>query len=277
MTAPRGLGGVDAVDALLPGWVDVVAAGVTQLGSVPVLGVILAARYWLGARREGAVGLAALVAAHALTTAVKAVLALPRPPSVEWLVAAGGYGFPSGHALTATVVWGYLAVTLGRGERRTRRVGAAILVVAIALSRVVLGVHYVVDVVAGVATGLVLLAVLLRWARGSPLRAFGLAGTLAAVAALVAAGPTTALLLGVGIGAGATWRGIEIPASGPRGRGVAAMVGLGIGSAALLAAVYVAVASPALAFVAGGIVGAGVVGAPALPGWLVVATGSAAG
>ncbi len=63
-----------------------------------------------------------------------------------WLRAAvSGESFSSGHALTSTVIYGFVAYTLAR-----RWPGDTVL---IAFSRLYLGVHWPSDVVAGVAIG----------------------------------------------------------------------------------------------------------------------------
>jgi len=79
----------------------------------------------------------------------------------------GRYSFPSGHAVLsaalATMV-ALLAWQLLRGWRRSFAVGVcAAFAVLVALSRVVLGVHFLTDVVAGVAVGI---AVALAGSRG---------------------------------------------------------------------------------------------------------------
>jgi undecaprenyl-diphosphatase len=72
---------------------------------------------------------------------------------------AAGYSFPSGHALDATLLYGALLYLLWARLRQPRvvlplGVVAASWVALIALSRVVLGVHYPSDVEGGVALGL---------------------------------------------------------------------------------------------------------------------------
>jgi undecaprenyl-diphosphatase len=72
---------------------------------------------------------------------------------------AAGYSFPSGHALDATLLYGALLYLLWARLRRPfvvlpLGVVAAAWVALIALSRVVLGVHYPSDVEGGVALGL---------------------------------------------------------------------------------------------------------------------------
>ena len=74
------------------------------------------------------------------------------------------YSFPSGHALAATVFYGLLACYLwmragGTGQRAAVAIGAAAMVTLVAFSRLYLGVHFLTDVLAGVAEGLGWLAV----------------------------------------------------------------------------------------------------------------------
>jgi undecaprenyl-diphosphatase len=74
------------------------------------------------------------------------------------------YSFPSGHAMISTAAYGALAY-LAWSRLRTRRahlllvVGTAVLVGLIGFSRLYLGVHYLSDVLAGVAGGAFWLAV----------------------------------------------------------------------------------------------------------------------
>ncbi|WP_175416354.1 phosphatase PAP2 family protein [Natrinema versiforme] len=106
----------------------------------------------------------AVLAAIGLTTVLKSAIGLTRPPGA----AIGGYGFPSGHALGATVAYGLAADRLEIGSRRARVAVATIVVGTVAASRVVIGVHYPIDVVAGLLLGLgVLVAVRRLWSADS--------------------------------------------------------------------------------------------------------------
>jgi hypothetical protein len=71
-------------------------------------------------------------------------------------------GFPSGHAMTAVVVWGALLLVALPGVRRGARpwlvAATAVLVVAVGLTRLALGVHFVSDVLAGWVLGAAWLA-----------------------------------------------------------------------------------------------------------------------
>jgi undecaprenyl-diphosphatase len=91
-------------------------------------------------------------------TAVKVIVNRPRPEIDEPLIHAFGKSFPSGHAMSSVVTYGALLLVLLPALRRRGRlvayVSTAVLILAIGLSRLMLGVHYVSDVLGGWALGL---------------------------------------------------------------------------------------------------------------------------
>jgi membrane-associated phospholipid phosphatase len=88
---------------------------------------------------------------------VKGMVRRPRPELLDPVADAGGYSFPSGHAVCATVVaLTFLVVAwpvLRNGWRRTAVVAVVVVVVVTCVARLGLGVHYLTDVVAGVLLG----------------------------------------------------------------------------------------------------------------------------
>lgn len=192
----RGIGVVPVVQDALPDWSAVVFGLATQLGDPWFLVLTLVVLYWRlpTARRDTVLVAAMYLTGVGFYRSIKLLTAVPRPdrplldpaaapellrPLYEATAFSGGYGFPSGHATGSAVVFFGLAAVLPVSSRRRRYGVAAALVALIGFTRLALGLHYLVDVLAGFALGgaVVLFA----------LRGFGtrdrLAGTLAVAAA----------------------------------------------------------------------------------------------
>lgn len=247
----RGIGVVHLLRDGLPVWAVALFAGVTQLGDTWFLLLLGAFVYLSYGRRAGGFVLGTLFLGFAVTITLKAGLGLPRPPDELQSVAASGFGFPSGHAIGATVGWGALAIALDRvSTARRRAILAAVVIAVVAVSRVAIGVHYLVDVVAGIAVGLAVLGVARRVAPHSPLALFGLAGGGAALAVAVSgAALESVVLLGACGGAAMAWAAVE-PGDWPLDRtGWLAGVGMAVAVVVLLA-----VLAPLLAVGFGGAV-----------------------
>lgn len=97
-----------------------------------------------------------IVGQNALTRTIKELADRVRPdlnPIAETL----GPSFPSGHSATAAAFWAAAALVLGRGRPRLTRAllagGAVAIALGVAGSRVLLDVHWLSDVIAGVALG----------------------------------------------------------------------------------------------------------------------------
>lgn len=130
---------------------------ITDLGStvtvtiIPVLVTIIGLKRWraldvllydlcLG----GALGLSELL---------KYIFQRSRPLH-PWLASAGGYSFPSGHALLSMTLYGFLAYLIIRNTqwsrwRKPAVSGLLLIPLLVGISRVYLGVHYPSDVLAG--------------------------------------------------------------------------------------------------------------------------------
>jgi hypothetical protein len=128
-------------------------------------------------------------------------------PVFENTATATGYGFPSGHAIGTTLVWGGVGLVADRRSRRFRAAAVATVVSLVAFSRLALGVHYLVDVIAGVAIGAAVLLALYRFsARGTePGRVFGVAVAVGAVAVFTQGTFDSIVALGGTIGAWLGW------------------------------------------------------------------------
>jgi undecaprenyl-diphosphatase len=199
-------GGLTAFDDAITGWVRADSSPgrtswmilFTDLGNFDFVAALSAfAAIILFVCREWGEGLGVAVASlssWSLYSYLKLVFQRPRP-DLPHLVPAGGYSFPSGHALATAALFFSLALVScrhigspanacrGRGRpgspalqvrgnhqgNRSGRVlvwaAAVLLVLLVGISRVYLGVHYPSDVVAGWAVGglvVLVIAMLLR-------------------------------------------------------------------------------------------------------------------
>lgn len=152
----------DPADPLGPPWVEEFARDVTALGGTGFLTFLTLAAVgllWLQRRHGTALFvLAAVTSGMVISNTAKAFFDRPRPD----LVPHGSYvytaSFPSGHSLMAAVTYLTLALLLARSFAEARLkayvIGlAALVTLAVGVSRVYLGVHWPTDVAAGWAAG----------------------------------------------------------------------------------------------------------------------------
>jgi undecaprenyl-diphosphatase len=144
-----------------PPWLTRVAFLLTQLGNGPVLAVIAAgvsvALFFARHRALSLYVAVSALGAGGLNTVLKLLFARERPDQLWHLASTSGYSFPSGHAMASAAIYGAIALVLGFRYEKHGRIAAALwvlLVACIGTSRVVLGVHYTTDVLAGWALGI---------------------------------------------------------------------------------------------------------------------------
>ena len=128
-----------------------------------VLAAVAGIALWLVRRRRDAVVVATtMVAAAAGSSALKVLVGRHRPTVPSPVDHALGGSFPSGHALTSFTALGLLVLLtwprLTGWTRSITVVAAIVLVVAVGFSRLILGVHYLTDVLGGWLLGLLVLA-----------------------------------------------------------------------------------------------------------------------
>jgi undecaprenyl-diphosphatase len=136
--------------------------GISWLGKPLLLGILIAAGsivvYVKGRRRLALFLVTAAVGGGLVDSAVKILVNRPRPVLDHPVASAFGKSFPSGHAMSSTVTYGALLVVfLPVVPRAWRWLAVALtttLVLAIGAARLLLGVHFVTDVVGGYTLGL---------------------------------------------------------------------------------------------------------------------------
>lgn len=110
--------------------------------------------------RDAAMLACNLTGAWILNSTLKYIFHRSRP-DIQFLVKAGGYSFPSGHAMISASFYGMLGYLVWRSLRRKSKPSwyviliTVVLIILIGLSRIYLGVHFPSDVAAGFAAGTV--------------------------------------------------------------------------------------------------------------------------
>ena len=145
-----------------PRWVQESARDMTAFGGFTALSLISVMSITLlllhGRRIQALIFGAAVILAQTAAEVIKSFVGRPRPEIVPHHDLVYSSSFPSGHAVMSPVVYLTLAAILAAGApRRSVKVllviSAALLVIAIGVSRVYLGVHWPTDVLAGWTLG----------------------------------------------------------------------------------------------------------------------------
>lgn len=286
----HGIGVTEGLQSL-PDAAYLLFALLTQLGDLWFYVLVLTLGYAYAesllddalSRERVAVVIAIALGALALTAGLKELFAHPRPPGadvlrpVSWLPAAlvplfesfataDGFALPSGHATGSAAVYGGAALLVRYGRDRTRYLLAATIIAVVAASRVVIGVHYLGDVLVGVAAGLAY-ALLVYWASDGGervKRAFSIAVLVAVVGAALHFSVETLSALGGALGGRIGWTVFgDRAAHGTvtrREGAVTAAIALPLGGA--LVGVAAAVDTPVVGFVGNALALAVILGAP---------------
>ena len=136
---------------------DITALGGLLLSTLAE-GAAAIALLFLRMRREAMLFTLTVVLGWGLNALMKTLVGRERPTLVPHLTEAAGYSFPSGHSFTSAMIYIGMALAFasfsGRHSVRYTLIGSAMVISAmIAWSRVMLGVHFPSDVVAGWSGG----------------------------------------------------------------------------------------------------------------------------
>ncbi len=165
------------VQSTSPDALHQIARFMTVIGRSPIstiIPVVAIAAMWVWGQRHLSIFLAAAALARILSVALKELVDRPRPSAsvVDVTYQLGGHSFPSGHALGATLFYGFLiyCAELSISYKPVRRLvqgSLAIVIVLMGYSRVELGAHWPTDVLGGYAIGLLVLSAMVwlhrRW------------------------------------------------------------------------------------------------------------------
>lgn len=136
------------------------AVGLTQLGAAPfTLGLGAGGALLLAIRRHygrAAILLVAVIAERLAVDGLKLFFGRARPEFDHQLVQVHNLSFPSGHSANSLTAYVLLACFLVTGRFRPAAVvGALAIAFVVGVTRILLGVHWLSDVIGGWAAGLI--------------------------------------------------------------------------------------------------------------------------
>jgi undecaprenyl-diphosphatase len=166
---------VTALDANVGRWLHVRAtplvsnamAAVSFLGAPTTLTVVAVAGslllWYKRSHAEAAMLSAVVLGGNFLNFCLKHLIQRGRPVFDDPIFSLPTYSFPSGHAMASTVFYGLLAIyaSVNARQRYAAHVAiaaAASMVALVSFSRIYLGLHYLSDVMGGIAEGIAWLA-----------------------------------------------------------------------------------------------------------------------
>lgn len=126
---------------------------ITTLGNSETYIFLVAFVYFIISRKIGWKILLLSVLTGVIVQVLKDFFKITRPPKELWKIEAEGYSFPSGHSAGASSFWSYLALNL---KNKLFYIISAVIILLVAVSRVILGVHYIQDIIVGILLGLAL-------------------------------------------------------------------------------------------------------------------------
>jgi membrane-associated phospholipid phosphatase len=139
---------------------DQIMLFITQLGN-PIIVTIIAATttilLWVSRYRlEAMAFILNCLGGFILSTSMKWFFSKPRPQLWKQLIVEKSFSFPSGHALGAMVLYGFIAYVFAAYFPQFSLIIytlAVVLIIAIGISRLYLGVHWPTDIIAGYGVG----------------------------------------------------------------------------------------------------------------------------
>lgn len=145
-----------------PGWVDATVWWTNIFAPWPlrVAALVLVVWLWKRSRATALWVITTMAAGGVLGALLKLLIERHRPSFLDPIARATGYSFPSGHALNAALAAGIFVLVLLPVVRHRWMLwaGATIVAVGTAVSRVIIGVHWTSDVIAGLLLGVAVVA-----------------------------------------------------------------------------------------------------------------------
>lgn len=181
------------------------AEWLNALGGFPLVLVLPLVFYlYFDQRRQMALVLAYLLASQSIVFVLKSFFGLPQSPEIYHIIdiipEGDTNGFPSRAAAAATAVYIGTVYEVDTDKRRLWGAFAGFLVLAISVSRVVLGYHYLGDMIAGGVLGMLTVVVISHVSDGNPVYGFALALPFTVLAVPVSGNTQAIMAMGGALG-----------------------------------------------------------------------------
>ncbi len=147
----------EIIQGFFPAWLNNIFLGITFLGEAIIYIVLLAIGFWVYKKKDAIIAMYVLLTSVFLNFFLKTLIQNPRPTENIRIIEEIGFSTPSGHAQNSTAVYGWIMLYF---KKIWLYIVVPILVLLICLSRVVLGVHYIGDVIIGFLIGSAILVAL---------------------------------------------------------------------------------------------------------------------
>jgi len=138
----------------------------TMFGEDLIIISIIAWIYWNHDKYQGFILSFTLISSLVLNNSIKILFRSPRPFQVypdligKRIHTATGYSFPSGHTQGAATFYSSLAIIF---KKKSLISAAIVIIIAVALSRLYLAVHWPVDVIASILLGIIFSVILVPY------------------------------------------------------------------------------------------------------------------
>lgn len=189
----------------------------THIGAGPVIILFAVLYFWFGnARpRDRLLVLELGMISFAVVSGIKGIFEVARPleqlQHTLWAPESyGGYSFPSAHAMSTATFYFSMAAVLDWKSAEIRYAIAGIITLLVAYSRVVIGVHYIEDVIVGTIIGLLIVYAGFKYFRGWHTSMFIYALIVSSIAFLLGSTEYTTLIVGVSAGAALGWEYVKV-------------------------------------------------------------------
>ncbi|MGL4739018.1 MAG: phosphatase PAP2 family protein [Cellulosilyticaceae bacterium] len=144
------------LEAIRQPFLTAIIEALTFFAESGFVALVIAILYWCVDKKKGVKLGWTVLLSGVVNGAIKNIFKMPRPFQVGVVSpirveTATGYSFPSGHTQTATSFWGALMMMV---KTRNMVILGSIMIVLTAFSRVYLGVHWPIDVIGGIITGI---------------------------------------------------------------------------------------------------------------------------